>query len=149
MPKILIIDDDHMLQKLYSTILTYEGFAVETANDGAEGLIKAELYKPDLIVVDMLMPNMDGLQFLRSYKPLQTHPPTKTIMFSNNDYQTWVHEAMALGAHQFMMKFNFSAAEFINLIRDTLALADDEYSSPVQAIGLRERSLNAGTKTSK
>lgn len=111
-----------MLQKLYAAILIYEGFVVETANDGAEGLIKADLNKPDLILVDMLMPNMDGLQFLRSYKPLQTHPPTKIIMFSNNDHQTWTREARALGAHQFMSKSNFSATEFIKLIHDTLGL---------------------------
>lgn len=115
-----------MLQKLYSTILNYEGFEVETANDGAEGLIKAELHKPDLIIVDMLMPNMDGLQFLRSYKPLQTDPPTKIIMFSNNDHQTWTLEAKALGAHQFMSKSNFSATEFISLIHDTLALTEEK-----------------------
>lgn len=126
MPKILIIDDDHMLQKLYSTILTYEGFAVETANDGAEGLIKAELCKPDLIIVDMLMPNMDGLQFLRSYNPIETHRHTKIIMLSNNDDQTWVQEVKALGAHKFMSKSNFSAAAMVELVNETFASIDDE-----------------------
>lgn len=62
MPKILIIDDDEKVLKLYSDILVKEGYAVLTACDGLKGLDSAVSGKPDLILLDVMMPSLDGVQ---------------------------------------------------------------------------------------
>ena len=121
MTKILLIEDDHMLQKMYKTILTKEGYSIETAVDGRDGLNKANANEPDLIVLDMLMPNMNGLDFLRAYDILSKHPKVKVIAFSNTDQPKWVDEAMALGVKKYMAKYSFSPKAMVGLIHETLA----------------------------
>lgn len=121
MNRILIVEDDQTLQKVYKTLLTKEGYQVDVASDGAEGLAKANAQEPDLIVLDMLMPNMTGLEFLRAYDVINKHPKVKVIAFSNSDQPERVGDALALGARKYMAKYSFSPKAMVGLIKDTLA----------------------------
>jgi len=76
MAKILLIDDDTVLLKLYSTRLSADRHAVETATDGEEGLKKIQQGKPDIIILDLLMPKINGFVFLEN---LNRNPLTKNI----------------------------------------------------------------------
>ena len=62
MPKVLIVEDEQSLQFLYKTKLELSQFAVETADDGLIGLAKAQEFMPDIILLDLLMPNMNGAE---------------------------------------------------------------------------------------
>ena len=83
MKKILIIEDEKPLREVYSLILEKEGFEVNTAANGAIGIKKLHSFNPDLIVLDMLMPVMDGITFLKSADLKHNYPHIKTIVVSN------------------------------------------------------------------
>ena len=121
MTKILIVEDDPFLRKAYINILTKENFEVDFAEDGEQGLAKAENWKPDLIMLDMLMPKVDGIEFLRQFDIKGKHPDTKVIAFSNMSVPEKVNEAVALGVSNYKTKAFFSPKEMVGLIRETLA----------------------------
>lgn len=130
MARILIVEDDPFLGRAYTNILTKEGFEVDIATDGELGLEKAQAKEPDLIILDMLMPKMDGLQFLEAYNIKGAHPKVKVIVFSNMSIQEKIDRAVELGATNFKIKAFFSPKEMVGLIRETL---DQEQSAPPSA----------------
>jgi two-component system, OmpR family, response regulator CpxR len=119
MAKILIVEDDAILQNAYHTVLTMEGFDVSMAPDGLEGLRLANEKKPDVVLLDMLMPNMNGLQFLKSFNPKQ-HPETKVIVFSNIVAPDDVKQAMELGAVKYLTKATFTPKEMVATIKEVI-----------------------------
>ena len=121
MSKILIVEDDPFLNRAYNTILLREGYDVDSADNGETGLQKATENEPDLILLDMLMPQMDGLDFLRGYQQKDNHPNVKIIVFSNMSVPESVEEAMHLGAVKYMTKASFSPKEMVALIKEVLA----------------------------
>ena len=120
MTKILLIEDDPFIRGAYEKILIKESYEVLVAKDGKEGLRKAQANKPDLIILDMLMPEMDGMQFLESFDQKNKHPNIKVVVLSNMLIQDKVNRAMELGASAFKTKALFSPQELIELINKTL-----------------------------
>lgn len=118
-PKILIVEDDKFLRQAYNNILNKENFDVKIAVNGQEGLDLAQTWKPHLVLLDMLMPEMDGIGFLKAFDA-PAHPETKIIVFSNLSMPEKVNEAIALGAVNFKTKAMFTSHEMIALIRDTI-----------------------------
>src|SRR5687768_6093250 len=98
MANVLVIEDNKTLNHAYKLILQREGFNVRVAYNGQEGLELARLSEPSLILLDMLMPLMDGVEFLEQYKPKE-HPDTTIIILSNLIEDTEVQKALKLGAH--------------------------------------------------
>ena len=120
MSKVLIIEDDLVLQNAYHTALTMEGHEATTAVDGMEGLKVAEHHNPDVILLDMLMPNMNGLEFLRAYDVKTKHPHTKVIVFSNMSVPSEVKGALQLGASKYLTKSSFTPKEMVGIIKEVL-----------------------------
>ncbi|HSX48319.1 MAG TPA: response regulator [Candidatus Nanoarchaeia archaeon] len=120
MTRILVIEDDAILQNAYNTVLTVEGFDVDTAPDGLEGLKLAQANPPDIILLDMLMPNMNGTQFLKLFEPLK-HPATKVVVFSNIVSADDVKHAMEMGAVKYLTKSTFTPKEMADTIKEVLA----------------------------
>ena len=118
---ILVVEDDHSLSEAYQLILRKVGYTVHVAFNGAEGLKLAEQVKPALILLDLRMPVMDGLEFLRRYQPLDKHLDVRIIVFSNYDMQKEIDEAYQLGADRYFMKALASPNELIQAVRATLA----------------------------
>ncbi len=121
MSKILIIEDDPFLSRAYETILTKEGFAVTVVGNGVDGLEKANAEEPDLILLDMNLPQLGGMEFLRVFKPAEKHPNTKVIVFSNMSIPESVQEAKDLGAVDYITKAMFSPKEMVEHIKKTLS----------------------------
>lgn len=121
MAKILVVEDDPALRKIYVSILTKEGHAVTGAFDGTEGLRLATESEPDLILLDMMMPNMNGIEFLRAYDIKGRHPTVKVIAFSNTEKPEFMHEAPKLGAAKYITKYSFSPKALVELIGQTLS----------------------------
>jgi DNA-binding response OmpR family regulator len=132
MPRILIIEDDPFLGRAYTNVLNKEGFEVDIATDGQLGLDKATASEPDLIILDMLMPNMTGIEFLEKYDIKGSHPNVKVIVFSNMTIQEQVNRAIELGAANYKTKAFFSPKEMVALIRETLQ-APTQASEPAPA----------------
>lgn len=121
MAKILVVEDDLRLKLTYDIILNKEGHEVERAEDGEEALAKAETFRPDLILLDMLMPKVNGLEFLKRYDVKKSHPDVKIIVFSNMSMPKEMEEAYKLGATKYMLKSSTSPKQLAELIRQTLA----------------------------
>jgi len=83
--KILVIDDEEDMQKLVKIRLEQEGFSVITAGDGEKGIRAAELEMPDLILMDIMMPNMDGYSCLKEIRKIPGIKDTPVLMLSGKE----------------------------------------------------------------
>lgn len=120
MAKILIVEDDPRLNAAYDIILKKNGYSVQRAKDGKEGLEKAEEFQPELILLDMIMPVMDGLEFLKRYNRNNRHPDVKIIVFSNVETAKQLDAAYKLGAERYILKSSISPKQLVELIHTTL-----------------------------
>jgi CheY-like chemotaxis protein len=119
---ILIVEDEQALNKAYQIILRTAGYEVYSAYDGEDALSAAAEHEPALILLDLRMPNMDGIHFLRHYD-LTQHPKVKVIVFSNYDMQKEIDDAYDLGADRYILKALASPKELLKIVQDTLATA--------------------------
>ena len=121
MADILIVEDEKLLNEAYELVLKNEGYKVATAYNGDDALKKTAGQEFDLILLDLRMPKMDGVEFLKRYNPKKDHPKVKIIIFSNYDDQDEVNQAMENGATRYILKAWSSPKELIKLVKDTLA----------------------------
>src|SRR3989338_11380087 len=104
MKKILVIEDDPFVKRYYKELFIHQQYSIEFAADGAEGIEKAKSLLPDLILLDIMMPKMNGLEVL---KTLKENPRTKhiqVIMLTNFGEEQYVREAAQYGASAFLLK---------------------------------------------
>ena len=127
MAKILIVEDDPFLNKAYSTILSKEGYEVASASNGLEGVNMAQKAEYDLILLDMLMPEIGGIEFLKLYDQPKKHPTTKILVFSNMSTPESVEDARALGAKRYLTKASMSPKEMVGVVQEVL----NESTGPV------------------
>ncbi|RKY07615.1 MAG: response regulator [Planctomycetota bacterium] len=102
--KILVVDDDRYVSAFMNIILSQGGYEVVTAQDGLEGIDKAEKEKPDLILLDFMMPNMDGLTTLAGLKKSKETAGIPVIMVTASDDKTNVIRAHESGASGYVVK---------------------------------------------
>jgi len=118
MKKVLIIEDEKLLRDVYAMILKKEGYAVELAENGKIGITKLKIFNPDLVLLDMLMPVMDGLGFLKSAHLPTKHPKVKTIVVSNLSNPITDKDGKKYGVVTTMLKVNFSPREFVAIVKE-------------------------------
>lgn len=118
---IFIIEDDLALNQAYETILQSAGYNVKKAFNGEEALAVLANYEPDIILLDLRMPTLDGVGFLKRYKPAKEHKDVSIIVFSNYDMQQEIDAAYALGADRYVLKAWASPKELIKIVEDTFA----------------------------
>lgn len=119
-PTILIVEDEQSLNEAYQIILRQAEYNVQVAFDGEEALEVLKMEEPDLILLDLRMPRMDGIEFLRNYDLRREHPNVKVIVFSNYDMQKEIDEAYNLGADRYFMKALASPQELLQVVENTL-----------------------------
>ncbi len=112
MSHVLVVEDNKTLNQAYKLILQREGHEVRVAYNGKEGLELVKLAEPDLILLDMLMPVMNGVEFLENYHASE-HPNTTVIILSNLNEDTEVQHALKLGAQKYILKASTSPQELI------------------------------------
>lgn len=128
MARILIVEDDRDLNNAYSIILRNEGHEVVESYDGKEALEKVKDFEPDLILLDLLMPIMGGLEFLQHFDLVNSHPKVKVLIFTNMENSPEVNEAYKLGAHRCIIKSWTAPHNLARVVNDTL-----QASGPVKA----------------
>lgn len=104
MANILLVDDDESLRKAYSGFLTQEGHVVATASSVPEALEYLAANTPDLLLIDMLMPKMNGVELLSRYDIINTHKNVKAIAFSNLTEPMIEQRARELGVSLYITK---------------------------------------------
>jgi CheY-like chemotaxis protein len=117
---ILIVEDDKDLNNAYSMILESEGYTVQSAFDGKEALASLKSFEPQLILLDLLMPIMGGLEFLQHYDLLKSHSDVKVLIFTNMENSPEVTEAYKLGAHRCIIKSWTAPHNLSKVISETL-----------------------------
>ncbi len=118
---VLIVEDDPMLRGAYETVLSMDGYDTAVASDGQEALDIARKMEPDVILLDMLMPTMNGLEFLEHFQVKKEHPKTKIIVFSNMSVPSDVQNALRYGAVKYLTKSSFTPREIEDIIKEVLA----------------------------
>jgi DNA-binding response OmpR family regulator len=118
--KVLIVEDEMALRDIYSTKLLAEGFEVEQASDGSQGLNQAINFQPDVIMLDIVMPIKNGFEVLED---LKLNPKTKDIpvVIMSNLGQTYeIKRGMSLGAEAFLTKANIVPSAVVEKINEVL-----------------------------
>ena len=111
--KILLIDDDKFFQKFYSVKLKEQGIEIEVASDGEEGILKAQQFAPDLIMLDLIMPKVDGFSFLKKRLGDENLKKIPVLIFSTLGQDQDIENAKNLGATDYINKSFF---DFDNLM---------------------------------
>jgi DNA-binding response OmpR family regulator len=114
--RILLIEDDRFLRRACEVGLKKRGFTVITANDGEEGLQKARAESFDLILMDMLMPKLSGMETLEILKKDEKACGIPVVILSNSSLDTDMQRAMELGAAGYMVKASLSLQELADHI---------------------------------
>ena len=120
MKKILFIEDESALQKAVTGILADEGYNVLSALDGAIGLALIKKEKPDLVLLDLVLPKMDGFEVLTEVRKDPSVKSTPVIILSNLERMTDVQRALELGATTYLVKTNYRLDEVVKKIKETL-----------------------------
>ncbi len=118
--KILIIEDEQIMADLLQRKLSEEGYEVSLARDGEEGLAKMREVKPDLILLDIIMPKIGGIEVLEE---MQKEPDLKkisVIVISNSGQPVELDKAQRMGAEDWLVKTEFDPAEVIEKVKKNL-----------------------------
>ena len=118
---ILIVEDDPELSEVYHTLLVQAGYTVYVAHNGKDALKTSSEHQPALILLDLRMPVMDGVEFLEKYKLKEKHPDVKVVVFSNYDMQDEIDDAYRLGAERYVLKAWASPKELLQIVEDSLS----------------------------
>lgn len=119
--KILIVDDEPNIRELFVETLSLRGFECLTAKNGLEGLNLSMDTNPDIILLDLRMPEMDGLTMLRELRKNKVGEKTPVIILSTINDEKSVSEALQLGVSDFMEKSNWNVTELMERIRNNIA----------------------------
>jgi len=117
MAKILLVEDDSLIVKIYSTRLKADGFVIISADNGEDGLTVAEKEFPDLILLDVMMPKVDGFTVLQKLRENPKFKSTPIIVYSNLGQESEMQKAIQMGATEFIVKANISPTELVNKIK--------------------------------
>ena len=120
MVRILLVEDDEMLHGMYSQKFTQEKFQVISAYNGAEGLEKAEKEKPDVILMDIIMPKMDGFVALKKIKQNKDLAKIPVIMLTNLGQEEDIKKGRELGADDYFIKANHTPGEVVSKVKALL-----------------------------
>src|SRR3989337_4566497 len=115
---ILLIEDDHFVSELYQRVLVKKGgFLVHTALDGEKGLRMAKT-NPTLILLDVMLPRMNGIDVLKKLKSDTSTQHIPVILLTNLEQETVIHEALKIGATDYLMKNRVPPYELVSYVKD-------------------------------
>lgn len=118
--KILVVEDEGSLLDLYEFALIKEGFEVITCTNGEDGIALAIEHKPDLILLDILMPKVDGFSMLKEIKNLPDTKKIPVIIFSNLSQKEEIEKGFKLGAEDYIVKTSVTPEELIRKVKEFL-----------------------------
>src|SRR5580765_1198861 len=121
---ILVVDDEAQITRVLKTTLSAQGYGIRTAADGMQALLEMKSWLPDLVITDLRMPNMDGLELCRQIRKQSRIP---IIVLSVKGEETIKVEALDAGADDYVTK-PFSVNELLARVRAALRRTADEQS---------------------
>ena len=118
--KILIVEDDKFLRELIGQKLLKEGYDIVEAVDGEKGIKSVKDEKPDLILLDLILPGMDGFEVLTKIKEDSKIAQIPVIILSNLGQKDDIEKGLKIGAADYLIKAHFSPGEIIDKIKAIL-----------------------------
>lgn len=123
--KVLVVEDEEILLTALKEELLNGGYEVEGAVDGQDGLDKVKTFKPDLILLDLVMPKMDGMEMLQRLKADNEMRDTPVVILTNlSDYER-ISEALSLGAMDYLVKANYKLEDLLDKVKTVVARGRD------------------------
>lgn len=117
MKRILVVEDDKFLRELIVRKLIREGYEVSEAVDGEDGVKKIKEIKPDLVLLDLILPGIDGFEVLSKTKEDPELVPIPIIILSNLGQKNEVERGLKLGAADYLIKAHFTPGEIVEKIK--------------------------------
>jgi len=114
--KILVVEDDKFLRELITRKLAREGYDVVSAVDGEDGVVKVKENKPDIVLLDLILPGIDGFEVLAKIKEDEELSNIPVIILSNLGQRDDVDRGIKLGATDFLIKAHFTPSEIVEKI---------------------------------
>ena len=121
--KVAIVEDDQAISQMYRIKFEAEGFEVETAENGKLGLEMAEKMRPDIILLDLMMPEMSGDEMLKTMRATDWGKETKVIILTNMGEQEAPPILMELGVNKFIVKAEMTPRQVAEMVKTELAPA--------------------------
>lgn len=121
--KILIVDDDPFILDMYVIKFKEQGFQIDTATDGKAALEKIEEGKPDIILLDVVMPKMDGFDVIKKIQGSKTPHTFKILFLTNFGQKEDVERGMQLGADGYIIKAHFTPSEVVAKVKQLLNIS--------------------------
>lgn len=118
--RLLIVEDDQDLRELYVEVLKDEGFEVAEAADGQVGLEKAKVGNYDLLLLDIMLPKVDGLQILKAVKEAPDLAKIPVVMLTNLGRESIIKEGFTLGADGYIIKSEYTPDQVVAEVRKFL-----------------------------
>lgn len=120
MKKILIVEDDTFISRLYFAKLQSIGHDVKIAETGKDGLREIQDWRPDLILLDLILPIIDGFELLKRIKADNNLKNIPVIILSNLDQRQSIEQCLKLGADDYMIKANFTPSDVVKKVEKCL-----------------------------
>jgi len=120
MATILFIEDEKNLQKTFRDLLESEGYKMISAMNGEEGLQEARENKPDLILLDLILPKMHGFEVLKKFKNDEATKNIPVIILTNLEGTDDVQKALEMGVTTYLVKSDYELSEILNKIKNAL-----------------------------
>src|SRR3989344_6911496 len=118
--KVLIVDDDDFLLEMYSLKFRESGFLVEVAQNGEDAVKKAKEVSPDVILLDVVMPKMDGFDVLRNLHKENIAPNAVVLVLTNLGQKDDLERGMKLGATDYIVKAHYTPSEVVKKVQSLL-----------------------------
>jgi DNA-binding response OmpR family regulator len=118
--KVLIVEDDPFLLKMYAEKFEFENFAVYMAEDGKKGIRIATKEKPDIILLDIILPEISGFDVLHELKSKNETKNIPVILLTNLSQRDDINKGLALGANDYLIKAHFMPSEVVDKVKALL-----------------------------
>lgn len=124
MNKVLVVEDDLTLCEMYVEVLKGENFEIETALDGEDALLKIKSFMPDVVLLDLFIPKINGMDLLKSVK---TNPITKNIkVIVSTNVHVSQEELLQNGAEYVLLKADYNPEQLVQKIREILGTSNPQ-----------------------
>jgi DNA-binding response OmpR family regulator len=121
MARVLIVEDDPLVNRMYQKIFESGGYQVEVADNGEEGLEKIKTFRPSIVLLDMMMPKINGHELLRKLKSMPEASKTPVVVLSNLSTTADTEAALSEGAVRYIMKSDYNPKEVYEVVKGILA----------------------------
>ena len=124
--RVLIVEDDPLISRMYQRVFEFEGFSADMARDGEEGLEKLKKQKPLMILLDIMMPKMSGIEVLKEIKADPKYKDIPVVVLTNLSGSKDAEKALEMGAVKFIVKSENKPKQIVGQIKEILEASTRE-----------------------